>query len=124
MCIRWLCVSLEEQLGLGFIAELLLLDCVPLFCIPLFPIRSLTTETSSGTSIVSRLRSQDGLGLKWFLVCQKATSGSFPLRTPYPICLHYGLIAIYIHLKYLLSTFYVSSTVPRAGAIKTNNMSS
>ena len=88
------------------------------------PLGSFTTETCSGTSIVSRLSSQNGLGLKWFLLCQKATSGSFPLRTPYPICLHYGLIAIYIHLKYLLSTFYVSSTVPRAGAIKTNNMSS
>ena len=36
-----------------------------------------------------RLRSQNGLGLKWLVWCPKAISSSFPPGTPYPSCLQY-----------------------------------
>ena len=45
------------------------------------PLRRLLLRPALGASIVARLRSQSGLGLKWFLFCQIATSGSL---TPGP----------------------------------------
>ena len=41
-------------------------------------------ETCVRTVIVTRLRSQNVLDLKWLLLCQKAISGSFPLLTTPP----------------------------------------
>lgn len=46
------------------------------------------TEACSRASIEDRLRSPNGLGLKWPLLCRKAVSGSFPPGIPpSPICL-------------------------------------
>lgn len=35
-------------------------------------LKIIITETNSGVSFVTRLRSQNGLGLKWHLLCQEA----------------------------------------------------
>ena len=45
-------------------------------------LKMVIAETCSRASIVARLRSQSGLGLKWFLFCQIATSGSLPPGPP------------------------------------------
>ena len=51
-CIRLLCISLEEELGLGSITELLVFDCF--LCILLLPLRQLITETYSRASLVAQ----------------------------------------------------------------------
>lgn len=43
------------------------------------------TEACSRASIEDRLRSPNGLGLKWPLLCRKAVSGSFPPGIPPPL---------------------------------------
>ena len=46
------------------------------------PVRSLITEICSGASMVARLRSQDGLGQKWFSYAKKALPGSLSMGAP------------------------------------------
>ena len=76
---------------LSLLFLLLLHDNSCLFLHSFVLLRSLITETCPRTSIVGRLRSQNGLGQKWLLFCQEShTWFSFsgdPL--PYPICLQY-----------------------------------
>ena len=80
-CIRFLCISLEEELRLLFIAELLFLDCFSF--VPAFPyLRSLITESCSRSSIVARLRSQNDLVQNGFSYVKKAIPGSLSLGTP------------------------------------------
>lgn len=56
------------------------------------PLKSVTTETSSaGASIVGRLRSQSGLGLKWLLLCQESYVWFSSSGDPCPVCLHHHL---------------------------------
>ena len=59
----------------NFTTELLFLDCF--CCTSSLPLKSLTTETCSGTSIVARFRSQNGVSQNCLLLCQEMMPGSF-----------------------------------------------
>ena len=63
------------------------LTAFPLFLHSFIPWRSLITETCWRASIVSRLRSQNGLGQNGFSNVKNAMPGSFSPGIPYPICL-------------------------------------
>ena len=72
-----LILTTETELGvyatdlLSLLLLLLLLDSSLL--LPSFvSLRSLITETHKRTNTVPRLRSQNGLGQKWFLLCQQS----------------------------------------------------
>ena len=54
-----------------------------LFLLSFVPLKSTTeTRSSARASIVARLRSSNGLGLKWFLLFKKVVSGSLTPGTP------------------------------------------
>ena len=80
------------------------------------------TETCSKASTVARLRSQNGLGQNVFSYVKKAVPGSFPLETPYPICLQKQVWFLDLTLTWLPTWFSgcassVSSAVLPASAL-------
>ena len=70
--------TIERELGvftsdiLSLLLLLLLPDDTGLFLHSFVTLRQLITETCSRVSIVARLRSQNGLGQKWLLLCQES----------------------------------------------------
>ena len=78
-CVRWISTT-ETDLGvftthtLSLLLLLLLSDSYHLFLHSFVPLRSLITENCSRASTVARLRSQNGLGQKWLLLCQESHS--------------------------------------------------
>ena len=95
MCVR-LFFTFETELGV-LVTDLL----SPIWLFPwpgnscLFPhsfvpLKSLATETysSARASMVARLRSQNGLGLKWLLLCQESHASFSSPETPTLSCLH------------------------------------
>ena len=90
-----LILTTETELGvyatdLLFLLLLLLLLDSSLLLPSFVSLRSLITETRKRTNTVPRLRSQNGLGQKWFLLCQQSHAWFSFSGMLYPVCLQLG----------------------------------